>query len=49
MRKIIWWIKQLFPLTYFSKYKENNKNIICIWKMFAGKCYNIQKYNITEK
>ncbi len=46
MNKILWYFKQLFPLIYWSKYKEGEKNIFTIWKMWFGKCYNIKNFNI---
>ena len=46
MNKIIWLIKQLFPLNYYSHYKENNKERLSTWKMFFGKCYNIKKHEV---
>jgi len=42
-----WFLKQLLPLTYRSKYKENNKNMFCVWNMWFGKCFNIEKYEVN--
>jgi len=37
-----WYIKQLLPLTYRSKYRDcNNNKHFCVWNMWMGKCYNI--------
>ena len=59
MNKIIWYLKQLFPFTYVSKYmqvdngewstKDNIRGYIdriSIWKMWMGKCYNIQTFTL---
>jgi len=46
MNEIIWFIKQFFPLDYYSHYKSNGKEMVSTWKMFLGKCYNIKKYEI---
>ena len=46
MNEIIWFIKQLFPLDYYSRYRNNNKEMISTWRMLFGKCYNIKKYEI---
>lgn len=44
--KLIWYAKQLFPLTYISKYKENGQKKLSIWKMWFGYCYKIQTYDL---
>ena len=46
MKKIKWCIKQVVPLTYRSKYKENGKNYFTVFQMFFGKCFNIETYEI---
>ena len=47
MNRLIWMIKQLLPLTYRSKYKEKDKSYFTVWKMWLGKCYDIDKVEIV--
>lgn len=41
-----WFLKQLFPLTYRSHYRESGKKVFCVWKMWLGRCYAIEKFFI---
>lgn len=41
--RILWYFKQLFPLTYRSRYWKGDKKVLCIWKMWFGKCYYIEE------
>lgn len=43
----MWYLKQLLPLTYRSKYKKGDKKIFCVWNMWLGKCFNIEEYEIV--
>lgn len=48
---LIWYIKQLFPFTYYSEYTVNVKGgvrQVCIWKMRLGRCYNIRRWDIKD-
>ena len=45
--KVIWYIKQLFPLTYISNYREDRQNKLAIWKMWFGRSYRIRDYWIS--
>ena len=45
--KIVWYLKQLLPLTYISEYKAEGRNRLSIWKMWFGKVYQHRKYNIS--
>lgn len=41
MSKLIWTIKQLLPLTYWTKYKTNDgKSHFSVWNMWFGKVFN---------
>lgn len=40
MNKIIWFIKQILPLTYRSHYIQDGKKHFSVWNMWFGKCYN---------
>lgn len=47
--KIIWYLKQLLPLTYWSFYTENNIKVMSIWKMWLGKVYNHRKWIVKKE
>jgi len=46
MNKILWYLKQLFPLRYKSEYMENGEKCLCIWRMWFGRCYNIKAWSV---
>ncbi len=46
MARIKWYLKQLFPLTYRSKYREEGIMYFAVWKMWLGRCYNHDRYAI---
>ena len=46
MSKIKWLFKQLLPLTYWTKYKEGDKQYFEIWNMWFGKSYNSVRFEI---
>lgn len=43
-----WYVKQLLPLTYRTKYKKGGKTVFCVWNMWLGRCFNIEEYEIAE-
>jgi hypothetical protein len=45
---MIWYLKQLLPLTYRSKYTEDGKAYFTVWKMWFGKSYKIDKVRVYE-
>lgn len=48
--QIRWYFKQLFPLTYRSEYADTDGNPrFCVWKMWFGKCYNVEEFAIKER
>jgi len=50
--KIIWYLKQLFPLLYFSEYKiyiNREMHMVTSWNMWLGKCYNIRSFEIIRE
>ncbi len=40
MKNITWYLKQLLPLRYHTKYRQNGKQYSCDWNMWFGKAYN---------
>lgn len=45
-KKIKWYIKQLFPLTYRTTYAVDGKQRFCVWKMWMGRCYKVDDHVI---
>ena len=47
---LAWYVKQLLPLTYRSHYGDEKGNqYFAVWKMWFGKVYNHDCYEITGK
>ena len=49
--RIVWYLRQLLPLTYVSEYIIHvNEDIkqVCVWKMWMGHSYNIKRWNVVE-
>ena len=43
-----WYLKQLFPLTYRSRFRlSDGSQMFSVWKMWFGHQYQIQTYKIT--
>jgi len=43
MNRIIWLVKQVLPLKYKTHYIENDKKYYCEWRMWFGKCFDIER------
>lgn len=42
MGNLLWYLKQLFPLTYRTWYRDSNgEQHFTVWKMWFGRSYNI--------
>lgn len=49
MKKIIYTLKQLLPLTYYSKYRvQNGSKELAIWTQWFGKPFNIKRFTLTN-
>ena len=48
MKKIIWSLKQLLPFTYFSEYTTEGRREVAIWKMWMGRSYSINRWQICS-
>ncbi len=49
MKKITYLIKQLLPLTYYSKYKvQNGSKELAIWTQWFGKPFNIKRFALAD-
>jgi len=44
--RIVWVLKQLIPLTYWTKHQEKGKKYFTIWKMFLGRSYDVCRMEI---
>ncbi len=45
--KIIYLIKQIVPMMYFSKYKDANNNLeIAIWRQWLGKVSWVKRFKV---
>jgi hypothetical protein len=42
MKRIKWYLKQLWPLSYRTIYASEGRIIYHTWKMFMGRCYDEQ-------
>ena len=41
MSKLLWCIKQIFPLTYWTRCGYADGTHFIIWRMWMGKCFSI--------
>jgi hypothetical protein len=49
IERIKWYFKQLLPLTYRTRYRdEDGAAHYCVWNMWLGRCYNIDDVVLTE-
>ncbi len=52
MNKLIYYIKQLLPLTYYSKYRVQNGDIdhkqLAIWTQWFGKPFDIKRFTLAN-
>lgn len=42
-----WYIKQTLPLHYESRFKEDGKSILCQWRMWLGRCFNVRSWELA--
>jgi hypothetical protein len=47
--RIKWSVKQLFPLTYWCKCKEEDKDLIYTWKMWLGRSYDVRAWEVSKE
>lgn len=49
MRKITYFLKQLLPCTYYSKYRvQNGAKELAIWTQWFGKPFNIKRFTLAD-
>jgi hypothetical protein len=47
MARILWYLKQLTPRTYWTAVGRDGKDIFVIWKMWLGRCYDVIEFPAT--
>ena len=45
----MYYLKQLFPFSYNSRFVENGKTIVMTWKMWFWKCFKVKKYEVRRE
>lgn len=48
MGKITWYLKQLLPLTYRTTYGRDGRQHFTVWRMWFGRCFDIDDVVVTE-
>lgn len=49
MKKIVFYLKQVLPLTYWSKYKTPvGKTHVAIWSQWFGKVFNHCNFEVNN-
>lgn len=48
MEKFLFIIKQLLPLTYYTKYRVQDTKELAIWTQWFGKPFNIKRYELKN-
>jgi len=46
---MLWYLKQLLPLTYRTTYGKDGKKFFTVWNMWFGVCFNVDEYEIVSK
>ena len=47
--RITWAIKQCLPLSYKSTFVENGQCVRCTWRMWLGRCFNINSFVLADE
>ena len=46
MKKILWYIEQLFPMIYYTTFTEGNIKYFMIWRMWFGKVFDKIQFEV---
>jgi hypothetical protein len=46
--RLLWYLKQLLPLTYWTTHKQGKRKIFSIWTGWMGKPYHIVQFEFTK-
>ena len=49
MGKVIWYLKQLFPLTYRSHFENNGRKFFAVWRMWFGHVFYYECWPLDLK
>lgn len=47
--RLRWYVRQILPLRYESRYREGGKPILCIWRMWLGRCFNVRSFVLADE
>ncbi len=47
MQRIYWYLKQLLPLTYRTRYSDDAGRHFCVWRMWLGRSFQIDDFLIS--
>lgn len=49
MNKLLFYIKQLLPMKYHSKYRlQNGEKKLTVWRQWFGKPFDIQHFTLAD-
>lgn len=49
MMKLIYILKQILPLTYYTKYRvQTGTKELAIWTQWFGKAFNIKRFTLVD-
>jgi hypothetical protein len=48
MNKLIWYLRQLLPLHYRTRYTENGQRHFAVWQMWFGRCFSVDDVLVKE-
>lgn len=48
MERLKWCLKQFFPFVYVTTFSESGKRRLCIWRMWAGRCFNARYFDLAS-
>lgn len=48
MKRLIYYIKQLLPLKYHSKYRVQGTYELALWTQWFGKPFNIKRFKLVD-
>ena len=44
--RLKWYVKQLLPLTYWTKVGRDGKEVFVIWRMWFGRCFDVTEVTL---
>lgn len=49
LQNLLWYPKQLLPLTYVSNYGDAEGQKVCVWRMWFGRCFDIRTWLVERQ